>query len=339
MRKLTINDIAKMANVSTATVSFVLNGREGICDATRKRVQAIIDETGFRPNVHTRRLTLGKSFTVRVVMRQYEYNLFNLFAMEVLMGIFRESRKLGYSIVFTTVTSRNDFDYVLDTLGTQDADGVIFIQAADPAVIAALQKESFPFLCVDSHVRKDGSVPLLEMDCFDASYRATSHLIEKGHRDIGFIGADAAMEFYLSTFGGYTAALRDAGLVCRPEWIQKSAEEERPTPECMENLLACASRPTAVFCAGDIFAIEAIRCAKQAGLSVPRDMSFMSIDDLIVSDFIEPPLSTMALDKTQMGVRAMRILYDMMNGRPYETMSLMKAEIVERGTVFDLKNA
>ena len=188
MAKLTISDIARMANVSTATVSFVLNGRPGICDETRSRVQAIIDETGYKPNVHTRRLTLRKSMTVHVVMRQYQYTLFNFFSLEVLMGIFRESRRLGYNIIFTSVDftasdARSNFDYVVDTVRTGDADGVIFIQAADPAVLTTLQNEHFPFLCVDSHVKKDGSIPLLEMDYYDASYRATQYLIDNGYVD------------------------------------------------------------------------------------------------------------------------------------------------------------
>ena len=78
--------------MSTTAVSFVLNDRPGVSDATRAHVRAIIERTGFTPNVHTRRLTLRKSMTVHVVMRQYQYTLFNFFSLEVLMGIFRESR-------------------------------------------------------------------------------------------------------------------------------------------------------------------------------------------------------------------------------------------------------
>ena len=342
MSKLTIHDIAKMANVSTATVSFVLNGKAGICDETRRRVQAIIDETGYKPNVHTRRLTLKKSFTVHVVMRQYSYNLFNLFATEVLLGIFGEARKLGYNIVFTSVgpdqeSLKSSFDYVLDTVRTKDVDGVIFIQAAEPSVIAALQKEQFPFLCVDSHVKKDGSIPLLEVDCFDASYQATTRLIEMGHRDIGFIGSDDSKEYYYRTFGGYAAALKDAGLVCRPEWIQYGAEAERPTPACMKNILACPHRPTAVFCAGDNFALEAMRQTKRAGLRIPQDISFFSMDDVVVSAFVEPALSTMSVDKTLMGRNAMRILYALMNHQPCQMVNLMKTRAIERETVRDLR--
>lgn len=200
-------------------------------------------------------------------------------------------------------------------------------------MLLAPREERCPFLCVDSHVRRDGSIPLLEMDAYDASYRATRHLIDNGHREIGFIGSDNAKEYFLSTFGGYAAALKDAGLVCRPEWMQKDSEAELPQPARMENILACRQRPTAIFCAGDIFAIDAMKSAKQAGLQIPGDLSFMSIDDLVVSDFVEPALSTMALDKSAMGAQAMQILFAMMNGQPYEPVNLMTTRLIRRETV------
>ena len=101
MPNLTIRDIAKMAGVSTTAVSFVLNDRPGVSDATRAHVRAIIERTGFTPNVHTRRLNLGKSQTVHVVMRKHENGLFGQFAQETLQGIFKASHALGYSITFT----------------------------------------------------------------------------------------------------------------------------------------------------------------------------------------------------------------------------------------------
>ena len=116
MEKLTIRDIARMAGVSTTAVSFVLNGRAGVSEATRQRVQAIINETGFTPNIHTRRLNLKRSFTVHVVLRQYDFSLFNLFAMDVLTGIFRESKSLGYSVIFTSVENEAECSELMDAV-------------------------------------------------------------------------------------------------------------------------------------------------------------------------------------------------------------------------------
>lgn len=342
MAKLTIHDIAKMANVSPSTVSFVLNDRPGICEETRRRVQNIIQQTGYTPNAHTRRLTLKRSFTIHVVMRQFSYDLFNLFGMDVLMGIFSEGRKLGYDIIFTSIdysvpNYERSFYYVQETISSNAVDGVVFIQCAEPSVIRLLQEREIPFLCVDSHVEKDGSIPLVEVDYYDAAYRATNYLIQCGHRDIGFIGANANNEYHRMTFGGFNAALQDAGIPCHPEWVQTNSEVEHPTLSCMQNILTCKHRPTAVMCAGDIFAIEAIKQAQRAGFSVPQDLSFMSIDDLVVSEFVNPPLSTMSLDKAQMGRLAMQILYAMIRKEPYEPINLVMTKPVIRDSVSILK--
>ena len=155
MEKLTIRDIARMAGVSTTAVSFVLNDRSGVSDATRKKVQEIIQQTGFTPNIHTRRLNLKRSFTVHVVMRQYDYSLFNLFAMDVLTGIFKESKLLGYSVIFTAVEKDTECSELMDAIHSKDSDGVIFIQVCNQKVIRLLQEEQFPYLCVDSHVPQD----------------------------------------------------------------------------------------------------------------------------------------------------------------------------------------
>ena len=202
MEKLTIRDIARMAGVSTTAVSFVLNGRSGVSESTRKRVQEIIQQTGFTPNIHTRRLNLKRSFTVHVVMRQYDYSLFNLFAMDVLTGIFRESKTLGYSVIFTAVETDTECSELMDAIHSKDADGVVFIQVYNEKVIHLLQEERFPFLCVDSHVPQDGTIPLIEVDYYDASYRAVRYLAQQGHRDIGFLISDRHMEFYHRTNAG-----------------------------------------------------------------------------------------------------------------------------------------
>lgn len=339
MPKLTIKEIAKLANVSPSTVSFVLNHRPGVSEQTRQRVQAVIDQTHYTPNAHVRRLTLKKSFTIHVVMRQFSsYNLNNLFGIDVLMGIFRESRKLGYDIIFTSVDYsspdyQETFSYVLDTVASNAADAVAFIMVYQPNLLEQLKQRNVPFVCIDSHVVKDGSIPLVELDAYDAAYHATNYLIQSGHTEIGFIGADAAPEFHKATFGGFLAALRDADLPRHPEWYQKDSKEETRTPDCMQRILSCKLRPTAVFCAGDIFAAEAIRQAKKSGFHVPQDISIISIDDLIVSEFFDPALTTMSLDKTEMGSLAMRTLYAMLHQEPYQAVNLLKTTLVVRDSV------
>lgn len=334
MDKLTIRDIARMAGVSATAVSFVLNDRPGVSDTTRQRIQRVIEETGFTPNIHTRRLNLKKSFTVHVVMRQYDYSLFNLFAMDVLTGIFKESRRLGYNVIFTTVEKELRCSELMGSIHSKDSDGIIFIQSYDPAVIRQLQQECFPYLCVDSHGPQDGSSPLLEVDYYDAAYRAVSYLAENGHRRIGFLMSDRHKEFHKHTLQGFSDAMERAGLeICRQWMCQVVHNVPQPAAAAMEQILACDSWPTAVFCSSDTYAANAISYAKSRGLSVPRDISFIGLDDLVISEYTEPAITTMGLDKIDMGRRAMQTLYQMMIEGPYQQIQLLPTVLVERSSV------
>ena len=336
MGNLTIRDIAKMAGVSTTAVSFVLNNRPGVSDATRQKVMEIIHRTGFTPNVHTRRLNLGKSNTIHVVLRQHGYSLDNQFALETLSGIFTESKALGYSIMFTFVDDHMDCEQILDSVRSKDCDGVILNQVADPGLIASLRQEKIPFVCVDAHIHKDGVLPLVEVDYYDAAYQATAYLRRCGHTAIGFIGPETPTEYYVSTFGGYTAALKDAQLVCDPAWLLELSFNRQSLEESMDKLLESSHLPTAFLCAGDTFAIDAIRCAKAKGLRVPEDISFIGLDDLLVSRYLDPPLSTMTFQKDLLGHTAMHLLHKIMENEPHEKVNLIKTALVERATVKNL---
>lgn len=333
MSNLTIRDIARMAGVSTTAVSFVLNDRPGVSEATREKVQAIIRSTGFTPNVHTRRLNLGKSNTIHVVLRQYSKGLDNQFALETLNGIFTESKLLGYSIMFTFVDDHMDCEQILDSVRSKDCDGVILNQVSDPGLIASLQQEHIPFVCVDAHIPKDDSLPLVEVDYYDAAYQATSYLHKCGHTKIGFIGPDSPAEYYVSTFGGYTAALKDAQLVCDPAWLLELSYNRTSLEESLDKLLQRGQLPTAFLCAGDAFAIDTIRSAKSRGLKIPEDISIMSLDDLLVSQYLDPPLSTMTFQKDLLGQKAMHLLHQIMENEPHEAVNLIKTTPVERATV------
>ena len=333
MANLTIRDIARMAGVSTTAVSFVLNNKSGVSDATREKVQQIIKSTGFTPNVHTRRLNLGKSYTIHVVLRQYSNSLFNQFALETLSGIFTESKFLGYSIVFTFVDDHMDCHQILDSVRSKDCDGVILNQIADTNLISLLQQEKIPFVCVDAHIPKDGSLPLVEVDYFDAAYQATRQLYDCGHRQIGFIGPQTPAEYYMSTFNGYTAALEETGLVCNPSWLAEVPFSDADNPASLDLLFSKEALPTAFLCAGDIFAISALRCAKAKGLNIPEDISVMSLDDLLISQYMDPSLSTMTFPKELLGKEAMRLLYKIMMEEPYDPVNLIKTTPILRDSV------
>ena len=270
MSDLTIRDIAKIAGVSTTAVSFVLNNRPGVSDATRQHVQEVIARTGFTPNVHTRRLNLGRSFSVHVVLYWHEHDLFNQFALEILHGVFQSCKQLGYSVVFTFVEKNMDCSQLMASIRSKDCDGVILSQIEDPLFITLLQQEHIPFVCVDSHVRRDGTLPLVEVDYYKAAYDSVMYLRRCGHTKIGYIAPTIPLELHLSTFSGYTNALRDCSLTCDPAWIGNIAFEPDAAGLYFEQLLQTGHLPTAFLCTGDPFAIDLIRRMKRAFRKKPN---------------------------------------------------------------------
>ena len=333
MANLTIKDIARMAGVSTTAVSFVLNNRPGVSDATRQKVQEIIRQTDFIPNVHTRRLNLGKSFTIHVVLKQYAYGLYNQFALETLSGVFKEGKSLGYSIIFTLVDEEMPGEQLIESVRSKDCDGIILNQIDDPVLLSQLQQENIPFVCVDAHLPADSQLPMVEVDYYDAAYQATRYLHQHGHQDIGFIGPETPAEHCANTFRGFSDYLKDAGLSCNPQWVAKIPFSQASTEAAVDTMLEQDKLPTALLCSCDAVAIDVIRRAKEKGIRIPEDISVMGVDDLLVSRYLDPALSTMTFDKELLGAKAMELLYQIIQGTEHENRNAIFTTPVERSSV------
>ena len=333
MANLTIKDIARMAGVSTTAVSFVLNNRPGVSDATRQKVQEIIRETSFIPNVHTRRLNLGKSFTIHVVLKQYAYGLYNQFALETLSGVFKEGKSLGYSIIFTLVDEDMPREQIIESVRSKDCDGIILNQIDDPALLSQLQRENIPFVCVDAHLSASSTLPMVEVDYYDAAFQATRYLHQHGHKDIGFIGPETPAEHCANTFRGFTDYLKEAGLACNENWVAKIPFSQASTEAAVDTMLEHDALPTALLCSCDAVAIDVIRRAKARGIRIPEDISVIGIDDLLVSRYLDPALSTMTFDKELLGAKAMELLYQIIQGTEHEKRNWIFTTPVERGSV------
>lgn len=333
MANLTIKDIARMAGVSTTAVSFVLNGRPGVSEATRQKVQEIIQQTGFIPNVHTRRLNLGKSFTVHVVMKQYAYGLYNQFALETLSGVFKEGKSLGYSIIFTLIDEGMECEQILESVRSKDCDGMILNQIDDPVLIDRLQRENMPFVCVDAHLPADSPLPVVEVDYCDAAYQATRYLHQKGHTQIAFLGTETPAEHCANAFRGYRTYLEEAGIACNPKWVGKIPFAEGATEAVVDIMLRQEQLPTALLCSCDAVAIDVIHRAKACGIRIPEDVSIIGIDDLLVSRYLDPPLTSMTFDKELMGAKAMEMIYHIIQDEPCERNIAITTTPVERGSV------
>ena len=335
MKNLTIKDIARLAGVSPTAVSFVLNNKEGVSDETRDKIKLIIEQTGFTPNVHTRRLNLKKSFNINLAIKQNVSAISNMFYIEILLGILEESKNYPYNIVLSDISDAEREKRLIYNIHNNDTDGIIFMQDPSAHLITEVGVTGLPFIVVDTQ-QLQPSFPTVRLDYVNAARVSVEYLISKGHKSIAYIGMETNPGFYVNTFSGYKQAMETADLAVMPSWIQPDAYDEASSYVCMERILNAREIPTAVFCSSDVFAYSSMLCAKDKGFSVPDDISFFGMDDIQLSKYTQPALSTLSIDEVFMGKSAMRLIDKMINGEEYDNIVLSSSIITERASVKDL---
>lgn len=329
MKRLTVKDIASRAGVSVTAVSFVLNNKPGVSEATRKKIKKIIEETDFKPNLTSKKLVLKKSFNICLIINPYSSPFEDLFYFEITRGILNRSMKYDYNIIISRPLSSSELP---DIVYSGDADGIIFMQDIPPILIDKAKACKLPFVIVDSHSRND-SVTSINPDYITAAFDATNYLIENGHTDIAVVSSKIVPDFYKQTLEGFKNAMSKNSLHIKKEYTKIFAENENSAYEAAKLLFKDKKHiPSAVLCTVDSFAIGVIRCIKELGLSVPRDVSVIGIDDTLLSRYIEPKLTTVGIDKAGMGAMALDMLFDKINGKEVQSVSL-PMELIIRDSV------
>lgn len=334
MPKLTIKEIAKIAGVSPSAVSIVLNNKTGVSEETRKKVSEIVERLQYIPNQNSRRLLFNKSNNIAVLFKKNASPLEHLFYSELNSVILHECESLNYNLIFTSVSVEGKNVILPGVIRSYDVDGVILYGDVDIQIINALKKFDLPFVIVDSHYIIDDTLNVYA-DYMVAAYTAASHLLELGHKSIAYIGNSTQSHFSAQTFSGYKKAIEECKLAIPMHWIQFTADDEETAYSCMTNILSSDMYPTAVFCAADIYAIGAVKCIRDKGFTIPQDISVIGIDDIILSKYIAPPLTTVKIDKVEMGKIAMELLVKQMEDPSLvlENKSINSFSIVERSTV------
>ncbi len=333
MKKITVKEIAKMAGVSVTTVSFVLNNKPGVSDAIRKKVQSIIDETNFRPNLNSRKLLKNKSYNICLIINSSSSPFEDLFYFDITRGILNQAHRYGYNLIMSKLESGNED--LPAAVYSGETDGIIFFQDISGVILNKAKESGIPFVIVDSHNNVDG-ITSVNPDYSTAAYDAANYLIDQNHKNIVMLSKKDVADFYKQTFDGFKRALTDNGLLIKKNQKELMASNEDNAYSITKKLLTSPNRPSAILCATDIFAIGAIRAAKDCKLSVPGDVSIMGIDDIFLSRYIDPRLTTVGVNKEDMGVYAMDLLYKKMKGKTPQNI-LLPMNLVIRDSVRKLK--
>jgi LacI family transcriptional regulator len=324
---VTIGDVAAEAGVSVATVSKVVNGRWGVAESTSERVRAVVEQLGYQSSLVAQSLRSRNTRVIGVLVADIEP-----FSAELLKGVARAIEGSGYELVVFSGCGRADDQvgwerrYLSRVSGTL-CDGALLVTPSSVDVTFGA-----PVVAIDHNVGSSG-LPTVDADNLNGAVIATEHLLELGHRRIGFLAGRPDLESARLRERGYRVALERAGIEVDPSLTRVGGYQIDTAEEGTRQLLELDDRPTALFAANDVTAIAAMSVARSFGLAVPDDLSVIGFDNVPESALCEPPLTTIEQPIKQMGFDAAKILFSLLDGtEPVPEHTLLPTRLVVRGS-------
>lgn len=301
---VTIRDVARLAGVSVATVSRVLNASAPVRDATRARVLEVAKQLRFSPNTAARTLSRQRAGALGVILP----DLYGEFFSELLRGIDQEAQRANHSLLVSSShhDSRGIGAAVRAMRGRVDG---LMVMAPDveAPLLADVLPHGVPTVLLNGP-SVDADVHEITVDNFGGARAMTRHLLSLGHARIGFIAGAACNHEASERARGHHAALHEAGVAIDPALEVRGDFSEDGGWRGARELLARARRPSVIFAANDAMAVGALSALREAGIDVPGEVAVAGFDDIPVARFLNPPLTTVRVGIAALGERAAALL-------------------------------
>ncbi|MBB6285352.1 LacI family DNA-binding transcriptional regulator [Geobacillus subterraneus] len=316
--KVTLKDIAEKANVSISTVSKVLNNTSiSVNEETRMRIFEVAEKLGYRKLEKHKKFDekKGQEKQIGCVINNMKDKYHDPYFSEIIYGIERELLDQGYMLGFTCDTAELTYE-INQGIFIRGGQGVICVGPMKEETLKELSSNASYVLSVGGKPSLD--IDYVTVDFFQSAKTAVEYLIRLGHKSIAFIGgsspgAGITMDKE-DRFLGYRRALSERGIPLIEDWIQDGYFDINGGYRAMKRILEGKSFPTALFVASDRMAYGAYKAIHEKGLSIPDDIAVISFDDLEMSEFINPSLTTVRVYKEELGRLAVKLLLQRMDG-------------------------
>lgn len=335
--KVTRADVAKLAGVSTATVSYVLNNSRNMSEKTRKLVLDAVEELNYKPDMIARSMKTNETMQLSVMVN----DISNPFFGEIIIGFETAAIEKGYFV--NVCTGYKNIDNYLDNYITRRIDGVYVVTVPNKFDFKKLYDltDQGIKVVVSGNTESDlKKVSAIENDYITAMRSAVKYLKDMGHERIAYISGLSRKHLFDSRINGYLTALKEQGSSYGDELLIEGTAPYTTGMEegyeLAERLLESKKEFSAVICTNDLMAMGAITAFSDAGLRVPEDISVMGFDDIIFSKTWRPALTTMSTNKHELGRKAFELLYNNMkagNTGYYQ----VQMELKERQSVKKIK--
>ena len=301
---VTIRDVARAAGVSVATVSRVFNDSGPVHAETRQRIRDVALAMRYAPNSAARSLTTNRSNTLGVLLPDLHGEFFS----EVIRGLDQTAQRDGYHVLLSSSHADGAAIEVAMRAMRGRVDGLVVMSPdIDAESLAANLPDSLPVVLLNTAA--PGAFDAITVDNYGGAYDMVRHLL--AHRDsVAIITGSANNQDARERLRGYHAAVRDAGMTVQDGWEVCGDFTEAGGHRAAMALLAVTPRPRAIFAANDAMAIGALSACREAGLRVPADIAVGGFDDIPMARYMNPPLTSVRVEISELGSRAMQALLD-----------------------------
>jgi len=335
MPQVSIKDIARMLNISIATVSRALHDRYGVNPETKRKVLELAEKLNYRPSSHAIGLLTKRTHTIGLVVPEID----NQFFSEIINGLESVAYQQGYNVMI--FQSQNIYERevkIIDQLIGARVDGVaisIGSTTQDFRHLNMLKELDIPLAMFD-RVHDSVFGHKIINDNFDGGYKAGEFLIKSGHQRLAHIAGPDTLKLSRLRLQGFKAALRDAQVELRPEYLVYTTFRLEDSYQTALDLLRLPEPPDAIFAVSDYVALGVLKAARELNLQIPRDLALIGFSNLSVGPLLEPPLTTISQQSFEMGQETARILLENIESpvKDYKPQTrIFKPELVVRNSV------
>ncbi len=328
-RKTSLKDIANKIGVSASLVSYVLNGKDKenrVSEETATKIRKAAKELNYIPNLSARSLKTNKSHTIGLIVA----DISNPFFSNLARTIEDEAYAHNYTVIFGSSDENEDkFKRVLDFLSTRQVDGFIIASPEESReTVSKLKESNIPLVLIDRYFN-DLETNSVTVDNFQASFDATTYLLNKGHQRIGGIMYDSTLLHYQDRSNGYLEALKQAGIVDADKFLRKVNHQSLQSEIKTEvQKLIFDDQVTAIYFSTNTIATEGLRQIRNFGKKIPDEIDVVAFDENVIYQFLEEPIPFIRQPIKEMGQEAVRILIDQIEQKDLEIKNrLLKASL------------
>lgn len=336
---ITIKEIANMLDISTTTVSNVIHGKAGeVSQKTVEKVQKILEEYEYVPNINARNLAQNESKIIGVAIKARKDKYVNILADpffgRLLGGIEKEARENGY---FMMVYISHDINELMGQVATWNVDGLILSGMLPDDFVRVRSRYKKPVVLIDSYLHKEiARYVNVGLEDKQGAYQMTKYLASKGHRKVGFLTDNLEGVDYFR-FQGFKQAMEEEGVAVGEESILLLRPGEDEKEESLKEIYNELQKYTALMCMSDFYAAMIMNYLYDQGMRVPEDISITGFDDNMIGRVMRPKLTTIHQDIEQKGKTAVDTLIRMVNGEEISQDIKLPACLIEGDSVKDLR--